>query len=107
MIKLILGILWDRWREYTCSWVSCRSIQGEDKLTNNFGFPWVCANIKLASLSLITLIVQVVEDGEMVGAWYQPNDASKLAMSVGDKVALVDLGSSGPLKVRRENIKER
>ena len=38
-------------------------------------------------------------EGEMVGAWYQPNDASKLAMAAGDKVAIVDLASSGPVKV--------
>ncbi|XP_023323899.1 EARP-interacting protein [Eurytemora carolleeae] len=53
----------------------------------------------IPAVELVADLSKVVEEGEMVGAWYQPNDASKLAMSVGDKVALVDLGSSGPLKV--------
>ena len=45
--------------------------------------------------------MKVCGEGEMVGSWFQPNDANKVALIVGDKVSLIDLGQGAqPSKVR-------
>jgi len=52
------------------------------------------------AVELVSHLSQVCGEGEMVGSWFQPNDASKVALIVGDKVSLIDLGQGAqPSKV--------
>jgi len=54
----------------------------------------------VASVELVTDLSTIAADGEMVGSLFQPNDQTKLALAVGDKLSLVDIGDgTGPSKV--------
>lgn len=54
----------------------------------------------VAEVEMLSDLSKVGMDGELVGAWFQPSDPSRLALVAGDKVSLVDLQSTGePKKV--------
>jgi len=53
----------------------------------------------LDSVDLEVDLQQVSGTGEVVGAWYQPNQASRISLIAGDTITLLDLQESGPSKV--------
>lgn len=53
----------------------------------------------IPAVELVTDLSKVGSDGEMVGAWFQPTDSSKLCLAVGDKVCLVSLEQGNPVVV--------